>query len=94
MNPNLKIHLGRFIGRSVGEMVEKVALWRNLQFGFQSKDEHWHKMSPQEAADKVGLLLKTLWYYWKEIIACRQLGYDFNEKKDDNAGDLNKFLRE
>ena len=51
-------------------------------------------MMEQDASDKVGMANKTLWYYWKEILACRQLGYDFNEKKDENAGDLNMFLRE
>jgi predicted DNA-binding protein YlxM (UPF0122 family) len=78
----------------VGYVVEKVAQWRRLYNGYYDSNFKHHRMSLEEAAEKVGVSKKSLDDYLAQLRAGRLEGYDFNLNKDKKIGDLRKFVKD
>lgn len=53
--------------RKIGEVVEKVALWRRLYTGFFDENSKFVSMTLDQAANKVGISKKTLDDYLLQI---------------------------
>jgi hypothetical protein len=77
----------------VGYVVEKVAHWRRLYNGYYDGNFKHHRMSLEEAADKVGVSKKSLDDYLAQLRAGRELGYEFNTSKDMRIGDLRSYVK-
>jgi hypothetical protein len=92
--PHIRVRFGRIDRRTVGEVVEKVALWINFRRGFQDHEGIRTTMTGSKAAKKVGEKKNFFLQYHRVILACRQLGYDFNQRKDENAGDMFRFVKD
>lgn len=46
--------------RKIEDVLQKVALWRQLYEGFQDNQGHFHKLSLEESASKLEISKKTL----------------------------------
>lgn len=78
----------------MGYVIEKVAQWRRLYNGYYDSNFNHHRMSLEQAAEKVGVSKKSLDDYLAQLRAGRQYGYDFNANKDKKIGDLRKYVKE
>ncbi|KRX08976.1 hypothetical protein PPERSA_08179 [Pseudocohnilembus persalinus] len=79
--------------RKIGEVVEKVALWRRFYTGFFEEDNKFVSYQLEEAAKKVGISKKTLDDYLLQIRCGKKYGFDFNSKKNERIGTLRSFVK-
>jgi hypothetical protein len=80
--------------RTVGYIIEKVSHWRKLYNGYYDNNFTHHRMSLEQAAEKVQVSKKSLDDYLAQLRAGRRFGYDFNANKDKKVGDLRRFVKE
>jgi len=78
--------------QSIGSIIKKVTLWRNLYNGFY-KDNQYIKYTLEDAADQVGISKKTLDDYLCLLRSARYMGFDFNKHKDQTIGILRQFMK-
>jgi len=80
--------------RKIGEIIDKVAKWRQLYTGEKQEDGSVRKYSLEEAADFVGIAKKTLDDYLLQIRAGKKYGFDFNIHREQKVGVLRTFVKE
>jgi len=80
--------------RKIGEVVQKVSLWRKLYTGFYDNNGKLLKMSLDEAANKVGISKKSLDDYLLQIRFGRKFSFNFNENTENNFGVLRAFVKQ
>lgn len=79
--------------RKIGEVVEKVALWRRFYTGFYDEDGKFINMPLDNAALKVGISKKTLDDYLLQIRCGKKYGFNFNKHLNDRIGKLRSFVK-
>lgn len=79
--------------RRIGEVVEKVSLWRRLYNGFSDHQGNIIKLTLEDAAQRVGVSKKSLDDYLLHIRSGRRFGFNFNEHSNDNFGVLRAFIK-
>ena len=71
-----------------------MALWRKLYIGFpDEKDDHVH-FELEDAANKIGVIKKTLDDYLLQIRNGKRYGFNFHKRKNDKIGELRSFVKE
>ncbi len=78
----------------IGEVVEKVALWRRFYTGFYDEKGNFIQKPLEQAATEVGIAKKTLDDYLLQIRCGKKYGFNFNENVDKKIGELRAFVRE
>ncbi len=79
--------------RRIGDVIEKVAFWRELYSGVHSSDGRLIKFSLEEAADKVGISKKSLDDYLLQLRYGKKYKFDFDTHKDDKFGMLRMYVK-
>jgi len=79
--------------RTIGFIIEKVALWRRLYNGVQTQEGETLQYSLEEAAKKVGISKKSLDDYLLQLRFGRKYGFNFNNHKEDGVGTLRAFVK-
>jgi hypothetical protein len=72
--------------KKVGEVVEKVALWRKFYSGFYDESGNFVHKQLEVAAQHVGVAKKTLDDYLLQIRNGKKYGFNFNEKSNAKIG--------
>lgn len=80
--------------KRIGEVVEKVALWRKFYTGFYDEDGNYFQKPLESAAQEVGIAKKTLDDYLLQIRNGKKYGFNFNEKYNCKIGELRAFVRD
>ena len=80
--------------KQIGEIIKKVSLWRLFYLGFNSFDGEYVKEPLDSAASRVGIAKKTLDDYLLQIRIAREIGFDFNSKKNNGIGELRNFVKD
>lgn len=80
--------------KKIGEVVEKVALWRKFYTGFYDELGSYIQKPLETAANEVGIAKKTLDDYLLQIRNGKKYGFNFNEKVNSKIGELRAFLRD
>lgn len=83
----------RITERKIGEVVQKVSIWRKLYNGYYDNLGSFIKMTLQDAANSVGISKKSLDDYLMQIRFGRRFGFNFNEHAFDNFGSLRTFVK-
>jgi hypothetical protein len=79
--------------RKIGDVVQKVSIWRKLYNGYYDNYGSFVKMTLQDAANSVGISKKSLDDYLMQIRFGRRFGFNFNEHAFDNFGSLRTFVK-
>ncbi|EAR87186.1 hypothetical protein TTHERM_00363200 (macronuclear) [Tetrahymena thermophila SB210] len=79
--------------RKIGEVVEKVALWRRFYTGFYDENGKFINMPLDNAALKVGISKKTLDDYLLQIRCGKKYGFNFNKNLSERIGKLRSFVK-
>lgn len=79
--------------RKIGQIIEKVGLWRKLYYGVPDSNGQIVRLSLEEAAQKVGISKKSLDDYLLQIRFGRKFGFNFNEHIHDKVGVLRAFVK-
>ena len=90
--PELGIKARRAKERKIGSVVKKVYMWRKLYTGVDY-GKGTIKLTLEEAAKKVGISKKSLDDYLIQLRNGRNLGFNFNEHKNDKIGVLRSFVK-
>jgi hypothetical protein len=80
--------------KRIGEVVEKVALWRRFYTGFYDEKGTFIQKPLELAAAEVGIAKKTLDDYLLQIRCGKKYGFNFNEFVNGKIGELRAFVRE
>ena len=56
--------------RKIKDVLESVALWRKLYYGFHDSDQKWIQMTLDQAANMINISKKTLDDYLSQIRFC------------------------
>ena len=80
--------------KKIGEVVEKVALWRKFYTGFYDEAGNYIQKPLESAAQEVGIAKKTLDDYLLQIRNGKKYGFNFNEKFNSKIGELRAFVRD
>ena len=85
--------------RTIGTVIEKVAMWRKLYNGIfikneETGEEELVEMSLEDAAKKVGIVVGTLGDYMNKLRIGKELGFDFKGNKQETMGVLRSFIYE
>lgn len=64
--------------KKIGEVVEKVALWRKFYTGFYDENGNYIQRPLETAANEVGIAKKTLDDYLLQIRNGKKYGFNFN----------------
>jgi hypothetical protein len=72
--------------KKIGEVVEKVALWRKFYTGFHDENGNYIQRPLETAANEVGIAKKTLDDYLLQIRSGKKYGFNFNEKVNAKIG--------
>lgn len=92
-NNNANNAKNRVKERKIGEVVEKVALWRRFYTGFFDENTKFISMPLDQAANKVGISKKTLDDYLLQIRCGKKYGFDFNKNLDKRIGVLRTYVK-
>ena len=68
--------------KQIGEIIKKVSIWRLFYLGFRSFDGEFVKETLDSAASRAGVAKKTLDDYLLQIRTAREIGFDFNTRKN------------
>lgn len=79
--------------RKIGDIIEKVYMWRKLYSGYVNEKGKEIKLSLEEAADKIGISKKSLDDYLIQLRIGKMYGFNFNEHKNDKVGILRAFVK-
>lgn len=79
--------------KRIGEIIKKVSLWRMLYLGFRASDGEYVEKPLDTAASNVGTAKKTLDDYLLQIRTARNIGFDFNKRKNASIGELREFVK-
>ncbi len=79
--------------RRIGEIIEKVSLWRKLYNGIPDGRGNIVRFSLDDSAHKVGISKKSLDDYLLQMRFGRKFGFDFNKHRQDKVGLLRSFVR-
>ena len=85
--------------RTVGEIVEKVMVWRKLYNGIimpnpaDSSKKQLQRWSLDDAAHMVGVSKKSLDDYMQQLRFGKLHGFNFVKHKDARVGELRKFVK-
>lgn len=77
---------GKTKEKKIGEVVEKVALWRRFYTGFYDERGNFIQKPLEQAAGEVGIAKKTLDDYLLQIRCGKKYGFDFNSNVDGKIG--------
>ena len=80
--------------KKIGEVVQKVALWRKFYTGFYDENGNYIQRPLETAANEVGIAKKTLDDYLLQIRNGKKYGFNFNEKVNCKIGELRAFVRD
>lgn len=80
--------------KKIGEVVEKVALWRKFYTGFYDEFGTYIQKPLENAAQEVGIAKKTLDDYLLQIRNGKKYGFNFNDKVNAKIGELRAFVRD
>lgn len=80
--------------KKIGEVVEKVALWRRFYTGFYDEKGTFIQKPLESAATEVGIAKKTLDDYLLQIRQGKKFGFNFNEHVNGKIGELRAFVRD
>ena len=72
--------------KKIGEVVEKVALWRKFYTGFYDEFGNYVQKPLESAAQEVGIAKKTLDDYLLQIRNGKKYGFNFNDKVNAKIG--------
>ena len=75
--------------RSIIEMIMYSKLWSDICSLSDTKSV----MTTKEAADRVGLNMKTLYDYKRQLSLAKAFGFDFEVNRDKKVGFLRSFIR-
>lgn len=92
-NNNQLVRCRRTKERRIGDVVEKVSLWRRLYNGFNDSQGNIIKLTLEDAARRVNVSKKSLDDYLLHIRSGRRFGFNFNEHAHDNFGVLRAFIK-
>ena len=79
--------------RKIGEIIEKVILWRKYNEGILDEFGNFIQLSLKEAAGKIKIPKKSLDDYYSLIKIGKICGFDFNNNKDEGIGVLRSFIK-
>ena len=80
--------------KTIAEVIEKVALWRKLYVGFNDEVGDNVHFELEEAANKIGVIKKTLDDYLLQIRNGKRYGFNFHKRKNDKIGELRSFVKD
>ena len=80
--------------KKIGEVVEKVALWRRFYTGFYDEKGEYVQKPLEQAATEVGVAKKTLDDYLLQIRCGKKYGFNFNANVMCKIGELRAFVRD
>ena len=72
--------------KKIGEVVQKVALWRKFYTGFYDQFGNYIQKPLEAAAQEVGIAKKTLDDYLLQIRNGKKYGFNFNDKVNAKIG--------
>jgi hypothetical protein len=78
--------------KRIGEVVEKVALWRRFYTGFYDYRANFIQKSLEQAENEVVIAKKTLDDYLLQIRCGKKYGYNLNINVDGKIGELRAFV--
>ena len=80
--------------RTIGEVVNKVLIWRELRNGIVDDTGKYIKMTLREAAEIVDVPKKTLDDYYLQIKDGCRYGFDFEANRNNTISCLRKYVKE
>lgn len=72
--------------KTIGEVVEKVALWRKMYAGFKDEKDEVVRMDLETAAKEIGIVKKTLDDYLLQIRNGKRFGFNFQKRFQEKIG--------
>lgn len=79
--------------RKIGQIINKVTLWRKLYNGYYDEEKKFIKFSLEDAAKMLNISKKSLDDYLLQLRLGRKFGFDFNLHKNSRVGILRSFVK-
>jgi hypothetical protein len=79
--------------RMIGNIIEKVYIWRKLYNGYKDENGRLIKCTLEKGAELLGISKKSLDDYLIQLRIGRKYGFPFNDNLKSKVGTLRSFVR-